>query len=77
MSTRTYNLRTRTDAAASAQPRVSSTAGDRPRQPQMLTRDAPPHLPSMPQHTQLNSALYSDIVASRPPSPRRETETRK
>jgi hypothetical protein len=73
MSTRTYNLRTCTDAAASAQPRMLSTAGDRPRQPQMLTRDAPPHLLSMPPKP--NSALYSDIVASRPPSPRRETET--
>ena len=74
MSTRTYNLRTRTDTAASAQPRMSFASGDRPRQPSVLARDVPPHLPSMTQRTEPGIALYSDIAASRPPSPRRETE---
>ena len=38
------------------------------------TRDAPPHVPSLVLDSDSPQALYSDVVASRPPSPRRETE---
>ena len=74
MSTRTYNLRTRQELGTFPQPRVPAVEGSPPRSSAALTRDPPPHVPSLIVDTDSPSALYSDVVASRPPSPRKETE---
>ena len=74
MSTRTYNLRTRQELGTFPRPRVSATEGSPPHSSAVLTRDPPPHVPSLILDTDSPSALYSDVVASRPPSPRKETE---
>ena len=74
MSTRTYNLRTRQELGTFPQPRVPAVEGSPPRPSAALTRDPPPHVPSLIVDTDSPSALYSDVVASRPPSPRKETE---
>lgn len=47
----------------------------RPQAPVVFTRDVPPHASSLAHgNTGPSTALYSDIVASRPPSPRKENE---
>ena len=74
MSTRTYNLRTRQELGTFPQPRVPAVEGSPPRSSAALRRDPPPHVPSLIVDTNSPSALYSDVVASRPPSPRKETE---
>ena len=71
---RTYNFRTRTDAGIANQPRVS-TAESRPRVVAAGTRDPPPYVPSPAHNANSTTALYSDVVASRPPSPRGEKNT--
>ena len=72
---RTYNFRTRTDAGIAIQPRVSAAAASRPRTVATGTRDPPPYVPSPAHNNDSTTALYSDVVASRPPSPRREKDT--
>ena len=69
----TYNLRTRQEVAP-LQSIIPAPVGSRPRVSTELTRDAPPHISSMVFDSDSPQALYSDVVASRPPSPRRETE---
>ena len=69
MSTRTYNLRTRTETGTNAQSRIP-TLNDRASA--ALARDGPPQDSSSTRDTDPVVALYSDVVASRPPSPRRE-----
>ena len=73
---KTYNFRTRTDAGIATQPRVSAAAASRPRIVAAgASRDPPPYVPSPVNNTESPTALYSDVVASRPPSPRREKDT--
>ena len=72
---RTYNFRTRTDAGLATQPRVSAVAVSRPRVVAEGVRDPPPYVPSPVQNTDSATALYSDVVASRPPPHRREKDT--
>ena len=72
---RTYNFRTRTDAGIASQPGAPAAVFNRPRTMAARARDPPPHVPSSVHDTDPATALYSDVVASRPPSPRRERET--
>ena len=72
---RTYNFRTRTDAGVASQPEAPATVFNRPRTIAARARDPPPHVPSSVHDTDPAAALYSDVVASRPPSPRRDGET--
>ena len=74
MSTRTYNLRMRQELGTFPRPRVPATESGHSRLSAALPRDPPPHVPSLILDTDSPSALYSDVVASRPPSPRKETE---
>ena len=70
MSTRTYNLRTRTEAGPIDQ--SSIRAQDNPIPRGLSTspvRDPPPHMMARPGP---NTALYSEVVASRSPSPSKE-----
>ena len=73
MSVRTsgYNLRARPDAGVAEQ-RRSEMATDRLQEPLVLAQDLPPHMAGPACNTDPTVALYSDIVASRPPSPRKE-----
>ena len=74
MSSRTYNLRNRLEAGIATQltaPSVSTLP--RPLTPPV--RDLPPHMPGGPPQNDSPVALYSDIVASRSPSPLKETST--
>ena len=73
MLTRTYNLRTCTDAGIIEQLRIHPTTDNRSQAPVVLTRDLPPHVSNLTCDTDSAVALYSDMVASRPPSPRKET----
>jgi RNase H-like domain found in reverse transcriptase/Integrase zinc binding domain/Reverse transcriptase (RNA-dependent DNA polymerase)/Retroviral aspartyl protease/Zinc knuckle len=73
MSTRTYHLRTRQETAAAAQSRIPTSANSRSRTTNELARDPPPHARRLPFDTDDAAPLYSDVVASRPPSPREET----
>ena len=75
MSTKTYHLRTRVDTGLASQPQVG-TASSSPRCTDTAwNRDVPPHLPSIRSETGSTTALYSDVVASRPPLPVRETSS--
>ena len=75
MSTRTYNLRARQETAANTQSRVPTSANMRARITADMPREPPPHLASLAFDTDPSTpALYSDVVASRPPSPRKENE---
>ena len=67
MSIRPYNLRNRHEAGTVAQPMVPMSTNS-------LRRDIPPHIPNTMVDTDAMTALYSDVVASRPPSPRKEIE---
>ena len=75
MSTRAYNLRTRTENGGPALSRVPTTIMDRSQLSATRTRDIPPHDPSSARDTDSPPMLYSHVVASRPSSPRKETET--
>ena len=71
MSTRTYALRSRTDAGVATQPRTqnNSTA----RQPSLSpSRDPPPHMAGRFPLSSAMPALYSEVVSPRVPSPMRE-----
>ena len=71
MSTRTYALRSRTDAGVATQPRTqnNSTA----RQPSLSpSRDPPPHMAGRFPPPGAMPALYSEVVSPRAPSPLRE-----
>ena len=72
MLTRTYPLRTRTDAGVAAQPRVSTRVVPLPVQGNASVWDPAPHLAGSIDTTDTVSPLYSDVAASRPPLPRRE-----
>ena len=68
MSTRTYNLRARADAAVASQSQVQNAEN-----PQLSTtsstRDLPSHVVGSRPFSRHSPALYSDVVASRSPSP--------
>ena len=74
MSTRTYNFRTRTETGGLAPSRMPVTIMERPQLLASRTRDPPPHISSSAHDTDSPPALYSHVVVSRPPSPRKETE---
>ena len=74
MSSRTYNLRTRQETGAPLRSIIPAPVSSRSRASAELTRDVPPHVTSSALDSDSPQALYSDVVASRPPSPRRETE---
>jgi hypothetical protein len=67
MSTRTYNVRNRADAGLATQPRPRESATQCGGSPPP-TRDLPPHITGNDLFLGPSVALYSDIVASRPPS---------
>ena len=74
MSTRTYNFRSRTETGNSSHSRVPAANESNPRPLTGTTRDqgVAPGLSPAPSEEPM-TALYSDIAASRPPSPRKET----
>ena len=74
MSTRTYNFRSRTETSNNNHPRVPATNESQHRPSTGIARDQEvvPGLSPAPSE-EPTAALYSDIVASRPPSPRKET----
>ena len=74
MTTRTYNFCTRAEAGTAVHSRASDVSGSHRRSRVVISRDLPPHLPSLVADAEPNAALYSDIVASRPPSPRKEVD---
>ena len=67
MSTRPYNLWNCQEAGAVAQPMVPLLMKD-------LRWDIPPHIPNIMVGTDAMPALCSDVVALRPPSPRKGIE---
>ena len=75
MSTKTYNLRTRADTGVASQPRVRNASASPPRPTTMLHREVPPHLLDAHAETGHAITLYSDVVASRPPSPAKDTSS--
>ena len=68
MSSRMYNLQPRQGTDTPAQSGNLASASHSPH------RDVLPHAPIMAFETDRTTALYSDVVASRPPSPRKETK---
>ena len=67
-------MQSRTDAGLATQPpsqHVSTIRGDDP----LTARDPPPHLTGSLPFARTTTALYSQVVASRSPSPRREDST--
>ena len=74
MSTaKTYNLRARADTGVANQSRARNSSASPSRPNTSLHRDVPPHLLSISSETGNTMALYSDVVAARPPSPLKET----
>ena len=73
MSTSTYNLRTRAEAGVATQPRVRDDSSEQQSTPSPI-QDLPPYIvggyPPDPL-TGRTTALYSDVVASRPSSPQK------
>ena len=74
MSTRTYNLRTRAEAGVANQPRARNESPQRQMTPSP-TRDLPPYIVGGYPPVNRPTALYSDVVASRPPSPQKEASS--
>ena len=73
---RAYNFRTRTEVVgATAQSRIPVTSTGRPRGSIVEEQPLPPYVPSPTRDTELAVPLYSDVAASRPPSPRKENRT--
>jgi hypothetical protein len=73
MTSRAYNLRVRTETGAATRPRVEVVPDGRPNQSAALTRDRL-DVPVLVSNTESTPPLYSDVAASRPPSPRKEPE---
>src|SRR5882762_1150461 len=72
MSTRTYNLRTRPETGLANQSQNRDiSALQSPRTPP--ARDLPPHMVGLPPCASNPVALYSDVVASRSPSPMKDS----
>ena len=71
---RTYNFWSRTEAGIANQPRVSTTTSNRSRAPVAQVQGPTAHIMSSATDTDQPTALYSDVAAARPPSPRRERE---
>ena len=67
MSSRMYNLQSQQETGAPAKSGNLTSASHSPH------RDVPPHASVMVLETNRTMVLYSDVVASRPPSPRKET----
>ena len=74
MSNRTYNLQARADAGIADQSRSEDSADVPLRNPSSFTREAPPHLVAGIRGTG-RPALYSEVVASRSPSPQKEASS--
>ena len=74
MSTRIYNLRTRTEVGQASQSYLQNESTHRRLSPSPA-RDPPPHMVGSRLLGGSPSALYSDVVASRSPSPVKETTT--
>ena len=74
MSTRIYNLRTRTEVGQASQSHIQNESTHRRLSPSPA-RDPPPHMVGSRLLGGSSSALYSDVVASRSPSPVKETTT--
>jgi hypothetical protein len=75
MSVRNYNLRTRADTGLANQSRVQNSLIPIRRPSTSPRRDAPPRMLGDTLNTGGSAALYSDIAASRPPSPQKETSS--
>ena len=71
MSVRTYNLRARADAGVANQSRAENNPNTLLRNPMPFAREIPPHLEAT-RETGEPAPLYSDVVASRPPSPQQD-----
>ena len=69
MSTRTYNLRTRADTGVASQPRVQDDQDPHRSTTPLPRRDLPPHMSENRLVSGRATMLYSDVVASRSPSP--------
>ena len=74
MSTRIYNLRTRAEVGPPGQSQNQNELTTRRLSPSP-TRDTPPHMVGSRLLVGSPLALYSDVVASRSPSPLKETPT--
>ena len=74
MSTRTYNLRARTDAGVANQLQAEDSTDVPLHDPSSFTRKAPPHLVAGNRGTG-RPALYGEVVASRSPSPQKEASS--
>ena len=74
MSTRTYQLRARTDVGPATQPQARSRAVPPPRSSVLPTQDASPHLTGSNPVTDATTSLYSDVVTESPPSPMKENQ---
>ena len=75
MSTRTYNLRTWIDTGIANQSQIRNNPFTPLQSPTLPTHDVPLHIWDSVPDTSCTTALYSDIVASRPPSPQKETSS--
>jgi hypothetical protein len=69
MSARTYQLRTRTDAGVATQQKALTQKILPARGPTMASNPATGPRPLQVPDVQAGPALYSDMAASRPPSP--------
>ena len=76
MSSRAYNFRVRNEAGRTNQPRITVVASGRHNPPVAPTEDRL-DVPVTAQNTEPTIPLYSDVAASRPPSPRKESEADK
>ena len=75
MSTRTYNLRTWIDTGIANQSQIRNNPFTPLHSPTLPTHDIPPHIWDSVPDTGRTTALYSDVVVSRPPSPQKETSS--
>ena len=71
---RTYNFRTRTEVG-DTQSRIPTANVSRPRETSIREQALPPYALSPASDTEPAVLLYSDVAASRPPSPRKENRT--
>jgi hypothetical protein len=74
MSTRTYALRSRTDAGVANQPRTQNDSTTRQSNLSPV-RDPPPHMLGRLPFSSTTPALYSEVVSPRTPSPLRENSS--
>ena len=72
---KTYHLQAQVDTGLATQSQVRNSSVSSPRAATPVLHEVPPHILGVCPGTSSAMALYNDVVATRPPSPLKETSS--